>query len=233
MASPPSPVQLNSTGVPVLGSLPSIPTHITLPTIELHSVLRVLSSATLLLGVPSIMVTTPPLPISSLRSVKFNVSRMVTIILVLVCAMIPPRIFPSQEGKDSDFFLNSSGIFALVTLVLLFMTFTSTFFVPAFVHICTHFFKRPLAIVVPPRTPLLHTPSALPDNGLDSFAAGPSGTNQSSPRTIHDELLLRKERALQKKQLKKRIVWDVGVWAMLFSSVAGVVGAFGRLAGVW
>lgn len=233
----PSPLPLNATHVHVVGAIPSLPTDITLPTIQVHTLIRIFASASLILGIPSIIVTTPPLAIPSLRSAKFNVSRVITIIFVFVCALVPPGRFPDQDNKKTksfdEFFFNSSGIFAVVIVIVLFMTFTSTFFVPAFIHISTHFFKRPLAIVVPPRTPLLHTPSDLPvDNGSNAIA-GPSRTHQSSPRMIHDELLLRKERALQKKQFKKRIVWDIGVWLLLFASVAGVVGAFGRLAGAW
>jgi hypothetical protein len=42
---------------------------------------------------------------------------------------------------------------------------------------------------------------------------------------------LRKERALQKKQLKKRIAWDIGVWMLLLTSLAGLIGYGGYLAG--
>jgi hypothetical protein len=107
---------------------------------------------------------------------------------------------------------------------MLLMALTSTYFVPAFVHIIIHIIKRPLAIVVQPRTPLLHTPSPSGDLG---------NTTSVSPRTIHDELLLRKERALQRKQFKKRIVWDTGVWVLLGASATGVVFVAGKFVGVW
>lgn len=52
-------------------------------------------------------------------------------------------------------------------------------------------------------------------------------------RTLGDELLQRKERALQRKQFKKRVVWDIGVWALLMASAAGFAWGVGRLAGQW
>jgi hypothetical protein len=140
------------------------------------------------------------------------------ITIVVLLSLIPPRTFP----QDDETYISSSGLFAVLTLV---MALTSTYFVPAFVHVLTHFFKRPLAIVVPPRTALLHTPSG----DLDTA----DGSRQSSPRTIYDELLLRKERALQRKQLKKRIVWDIGVWLLLGASGTGVVFVAGNFVGVW
>jgi hypothetical protein len=45
--------------------------------------------------------------------------------------------------------------------------------------------------------------------------------------------LLRKERALQKKQFKRRIVWDVGVWGMFVWGGVGLVWAVGRVARRW
>jgi hypothetical protein len=91
------------------------------------------------------------------------------------------------------------------------------------VHIIAHFFKRPLAIVVP-QTATAPT-SATRDN---------SGSALASPQSARpDELLLRKERALQKKQFKRRIVWDVGVWGMFVWGGIGLVWTVGRVAGRW
>jgi hypothetical protein len=149
--------------------------------------------------------------------VKFNVSRVLAIIIVVLLSVIPPGTHNTRGTKS----YLSSGFFAVLTVIMLLMALTSAYFVPAFVHIITHFFKRPLAIVVQSRTPLLHTPSDL-DN-----------TTGVSPRTIHDELLLRKERALQRKQFKKRIVWDTGVWVLLGASATGVVFLAGKFVGVW
>ena len=60
-----------------------------------------------------------------------------------------------------------------------------------------------------------------------------SSSPESNPRGVYDELLLRKERALQKKMFKKRIVWDIGVWVLLGASAAGVVIAAGGFVGVF
>jgi hypothetical protein len=146
------------------------------------------------------------------------------IIVVVLISVIPPSAYPHYKTRGAESYLSSSGFFAVLTVIMLLMALTSTYFVPAFVHIVTHFFKRPLAIVVQPRTPLLHTPS--PSGDLDN-------TTSVSPRTIHDELLLRKERALQRKQFKKRIVWDTGVWVLLGASVTGVVFIAGKFVGAW
>jgi len=125
--------------------------------------------------------------------------------------------------RRKEFYLSSSGFFAVLTVMLL-MALTSTYFVPALVHAITHFFKRPLAIVVQPRTPSIHTPSPSGD---------PDDSIGVSPRTIHDELLLRKGRVLHIKQFKKRIVWDTGVWVLLGASATGVVFIAGKFVGVW
>ncbi|KDR83024.1 hypothetical protein GALMADRAFT_152014 [Galerina marginata CBS 339.88] len=219
----PIPIPLNETHVPILHSVPSLslPSGIALPVIQIYAVRRILAASTILLGVPSVILTTPPFAIPSLRSAKFNVSRVCTIFIVLVLSMIPPRTIPSAVNDDKteepqDYYLNSSGIAMVLTIIVLLMTLLGTFFVPAFLHVLTHFFKRPLAIIAPPRTPLLHTPSASTEFG-DAQAS-----RHSSPRAVYDDLLLRKERALQKKQFKKRIIWDIGVWLLLGASSVSV-----------
>ena len=114
------------------------------------------------------------------------------------------------------------------------MALLSTYFLPAFVHISTHFFKRPLTIVIPRKSTQQHFSAPDLNSAVDDGAQGiGSGSRQSSPKTIHDELLLRKERALQKKQFRKRIVWDIGVWTLLFASVALVGFTICGFAGVW
>lgn len=103
---------------------------------------------------------------------------------------------------------------------------------PAFVHISTHFFKRPLTIVIP-RKPTQQNSSALNSAVNDDARGIGSASRQSSPKAVHDELLLRKESVLQKKQFRKRIVWDIGVWTLLFASVALIVFTICGFAGVW
>jgi len=62
---------------------------------------------------------------------------------------------------------------------------------------------------------------------MDAEEGGPS------TRGIRDELLLRKERALQRRQLKKRVIWDLGSWLVLGTTVAGLGLLVGGLAGAW
>ncbi|KAF8130425.1 hypothetical protein K438DRAFT_1923198 [Mycena galopus ATCC 62051] len=103
--------------------------------------------------------------------------------------------------------------------VLLVCACAGTFFLPALVHITIHFFKRPLAIVVPPPEMPMESPAHQAHQALPSAA---------------DELLQRKERALQRRQWRKRMVWDVGVWVLLLPvGGGGVVWGVGRLAGKW
>ncbi|PPQ79937.1 hypothetical protein CVT25_003009 [Psilocybe cyanescens] len=207
----------NSTFVPILNSMPSLSPSLSpelaLPTIQIQTIRHVLAAITLILGTPSIIITIPPFLIP-IRSAKFNVSRVCTILMVLLFAMIPPRVFLNPETNESSSYLHSSGFFALLTILLLLMSFIGTYLLPAFLHALQHFVKRPLAIVVPPRTPLLQTAPG---------SSGVPSSHQSSPRAMYDELLLRKERALQQKQFRKRIVWDIGVWLLLGASGTGVV----------
>jgi hypothetical protein len=153
----------------------------------------------------------------------------------MVCGLIPP--FPRSEDptksrNNKDSFLNSAGVFGFIIFITLFMAHMGTYFIPTFLHVSQHFFKRPLAIVVP-RTQPSQTP---PEAGeLGNAHIGPSISRRSLPPSprIHDELLLRKERALQKKQLKKRIAWDIGVWVLLLTSLTGLIGYGGYLTGAW
>ena len=109
------------------------------------------------------------------------------------------------------------------------MALLSTYFLPALVHISTHFFKRPVSIVIPRKN--VQQNSSVVEN--DAHGIG-SESRQSSPtNAAHDELLLRKERALQKKQFRKRIVWDVGVWTLLLASIALVAFTISGFAGLW
>lgn len=76
----------------------------------------------------------------------------------------------------------------------------------------------------PPSTPLLE----------EGLGHGEQPTNGSHERSAADDLLQRKERAMQKRQLKQRIVWDIGVWVMLIPiGGGGFIWAIGRLARKW
>jgi hypothetical protein len=75
---------------------------------------------------------------------------------------------------------------------------------PALLHIITHHFSSPRAIV-------LHTGD-----------------------TVADELLRRKERMLQRRRLGRRLAWDVAAWALVlgFGGFGGAA-VVARLAGAW
>ncbi|KAF9779594.1 hypothetical protein BJ322DRAFT_364892 [Thelephora terrestris] len=50
---------------------------------------------------------------------------------------------------------------------------------------------------------------------------------------MHDPLLQRKERLLQRRRLYQRLVWDIGAWMLLIPVGGGcLVWAGGRLAGL-
>ena len=212
-----------------ISSIPlPLPLDISLFLMEFQTILAFL---TLILGIPSVIVTTPP-ALPKFRSVKFDVSRVFTIFLVLLLAMIPPRSFPDLATSDHSY-LGSSGVSTVLTVVLMVMALLSTYFLPAFVHISTHFFKKPVTIVIPRK--LVQQHSSAPTSAVDNDARGiGSGLRQTSQMdAVHDELLLRKERALQKKQFRKRIIWDIAVWTLLLTSMALVVFTICGFVGLW
>jgi len=246
-------IDRNSGHIPVLDTRYYPTPRLPIPNvrIQIHTLINILSASTLILSVPSVLVASPPVNIP-LRSAKFNTSRSLTLLFIILCALIPPSHFPTPPSEDDDprqpntntNFLDSSRFFGVISLLVLFMAYTGMYFVPTFVHVSEHFFKRPIAIVVPPQTPLTHTHSHSPSSGADGEDSRPPSHREpfdsvqaSSPRTVtsrvHDELLLRKERALQKRQFRRRIVWDVGVWALLITSVMGMIGYGGYLVGAW
>lgn len=207
-----------------------LPSDISLLLTEFQTILAFL---TLTLGIPSIIVTTPP-ALPGFRSLNFNVSRVFTIFLVLLLASIPPHSFPDLATGDHSY-LASSRVSAVLTAIMMVMTLLSTYFLPAFVHISTHFFKRPVTIVIPRKPVQQH--SSVPnltsavDNDVHGIGSGPRQTSLTD--TVHDELLMRKERALQKKQFRKRIVWDIVVWTLFLASMALVVFTICGFVGMW
>ncbi|KAJ7715594.1 hypothetical protein DFH07DRAFT_974128 [Mycena maculata] len=170
------------------------------PLLRLQPAITIFNSLTLLLAIPSVLVTTPSLPIPERirHATTIPLSKYLTFTLAIVLSLVPTRIA------------------RILSDVLIASACASTFFLPALVHITTHFFKRPLSIIMPqmPSTPNPHVHEPLP--------------------AAADELLQRKERALQKRQFRKRVVWDVGVWVLLLPvGGGGFVWGAGRLAGRW
>ncbi|KAI0330492.1 hypothetical protein GY45DRAFT_1208512, partial [Cubamyces sp. BRFM 1775] len=107
------------------------------PPTSLKKIQTVLGAASLLLSIPSILITTPalPIPISIRRVTNFPLSKVLIYTITICLSILPASI--TRVGSD-------------VTLILAFL---STYVVPAFIHITIHNFRRPLSIVIPPTTP--------------------------------------------------------------------------------
>ena len=146
---------------------------------------------------------------------------------ILITAPALPLPLPRAVLRTTSFPL-SKVLTYLITLILallpdaatracsdiaLLLAFLNTYALPAALHIVLHQVRRPLAIVVPPTTPTV------------ALAPSPS---------LQDELLQAKERALQRRRLWRRLVWDVGVWVLLLPiGGGGTVWAAGRVVGRW
>ncbi|KAI0631913.1 hypothetical protein C8Q77DRAFT_1060500, partial [Trametes polyzona] len=175
-----------------------------LPSASLKTTVAVFSAAALLLSIPSILVTTPalPVPLSVRRSTNFPVSKVLVYLITVSLSLLPANV--ARLGSD----------------IVLVLAFLSTYVVPAFIHIVIHNFRRPLSIVIPPTTP------------NPALAPSPSSATGSDSR--HDELLQRKERTLQRRRLGRRLIWDIGVWVLLVPvGGGGFAWAVGRIADRW
>jgi len=164
--------------------------------LRLEHLIAIVHTLTLLLGIPFLSITAPPLPFpeSVRRVTPVFFSKVVTLTIATILSLVP---------------VNVSSVLSDVLLV---STLLSTYVLPAVVHLTAHIFRRPRSILIPP------TP-----NPRDAIP--PSESAQ-------DELLQRKERSLQRRQLRKRIIWDIGIWALVLPvGGGGVVWAIGRLAG--
>jgi len=110
--------------------------------------------------------------------------------------------------------LPSPAISVLEDITLL-LVLISSYFLPALLHIILHHMRRPLSILV------------------SASAQGPEANTSSHDADIH-ELLLRKERALQRRRSLRRIAWDLGVWFLLVPvGGGGLIWAVGRLTRAW
>ena len=104
--------------------------------------------------------------------------------------------------------------FRIASNLALFLVLLGSYVLPAVIHITAHNFEKPLSIVMPSTHPNPRSPSGSPG--------------------VQDELLQRKERSLQKRQLRRRLIWDIGVWVLLVPiGVWGIVWAFGKVGGYW
>ncbi|KAJ7784333.1 hypothetical protein B0H16DRAFT_1402171 [Mycena metata] len=178
------------------------------PPIRLQPFIVALNALTLLLAIPSVLVTAPPLPIPArIRRATSGLPTLFSPHLPFLLLAAALSLVPARAAR-------------VLSDALLACACAGTFFLPALVHITTHFFKRPLAIVMP-------TIPSPPSDERDRERGLPSPS-------AADELLQRKERALQKRQFRKRVVWDIGVWTLLLPvGGGGFVWGAGRLAGKW
>ncbi|KAJ8501988.1 hypothetical protein ONZ45_g11950 [Pleurotus djamor] len=149
--------------------------------------IAIFQTITLLLAIPPLIISMPTLPIPQRlhHLTGPTVTKTVMVVLLLASSILP------------------AFLLSVVNNLALILTLCSTFFVPAFLHIVVHNFKRPLSIIVPthPSTPITTHSPAHPE--------------PSTPISANDELLQRKERLLQKRQFRKRLVWDLGAWIMV------------------
>ncbi|KAJ3878677.1 hypothetical protein F5051DRAFT_405093 [Lentinula edodes] len=206
----------------VFAAFPNKPQAQDIPSYRVIPFILALSSITLLLGIPLVLTTTPslPLPERFRRSTTIPLSKTFIFVVVVLLSIVP--IYVSRVYND----------------VLIVCALVGTYFLPALVHICTHFFKRPLSIIMPtlpttPNDPYSATFSSnLPPLPDSSFGA--MSSTSTPPNSANDPLLQRKELMLQRKQFGRRVIWDIGVWTLLLPvGGGGFVWAIGRIAGRW
>ncbi|KIM63390.1 hypothetical protein SCLCIDRAFT_1214283 [Scleroderma citrinum Foug A] len=158
----------------------------------------------LVLSIPSIIVSTPSLRFPHiLYRYYVNPSRLFTIFCVVSLSLVSPSV--TCTLRDVTLLLACSG----------------TFLLPALTHITIHYFRRPLAIIIPQAS--RSVPGTPRSSGVGS-----------SSRPSLDPLLQRKERALQRRRLGRRLMWDIGIWLLLIPACAStLVWTVGRIARKW
>ncbi|KAJ3795573.1 hypothetical protein GGU11DRAFT_791726 [Lentinula aff. detonsa] len=204
----------------IFAASPNKPQSQDTPSYRLGPFILALSAITLLLGIPLVLTTTPSLPIPERlrRRTTVPLSKTIIFIIVVILSLVPMNVFRVY-----------SDILIICALV-------GTYFLPALVHITTHFFKRPLSIIVPALPSTLDNPlsanfsSSLPPLPDSSFSlVSPTST---PPNSANDPLLQRKELMLRRKQFGRRVIWDIGVWTLLLPvGGGGFVWAAARIAG--
>lgn len=207
---------LVATGLILPLLFPSVKYHGTRATDEdsvlIQDIIATLSSFILLLGIPPLLTSTPAIstPSPLHRYTNRPAGRYLNIILLFLLSLLP-RVF---DGILED--------------IVVFTVLTSTYFLPALLHIILHNMRSPLSIIVQPQ--LSHVrPGQDPDGETDAFEGGMFGHDRDT-----EELLLRKERALQRRRLGRRIMWDIGVWILLVPvGGGGLIWSIGRISGHW
>ena len=190
-----------------------------------------LASLTILFGVPQLLITIPTFPPGSFRwfQIGYRHRSMPEFLSKIFKKSIMPLSLVALIFITISFKLTTTLRLLTITLSTL-----ATYYIPAILHVLVHTFKSPLSIILPstyfsssfsttptPRQPNMNPP-ALGSSGSSGFTSsvGPSDSDMQSacPQTENDDLLQRKERALQKRQMRRRIVWDIWAWAILFGS---------------
>ncbi|KAE9391561.1 hypothetical protein BT96DRAFT_1024036 [Gymnopus androsaceus JB14] len=146
------------------------------PTTIIHRLtpfIHALSALTLLLGIPSVMATAPPVPPLPERvrrsrvgsSIPISFSKTILWVVVVLLAVIPRK---------------GARVFGDIVIVC---ALGGTYFVPALVHITTHFFKKPLSIIMPTLPTLnlnMTFSSVLPPVPLPSSSSAEPGPASAS-----------------------------------------------------
>ncbi|KAL5501545.1 hypothetical protein ACEPAH_8805 [Sanghuangporus vaninii] len=196
--------------LPVL--FPSVKSHGEKESTEISSFVKALlatiTAFILLLAIPPLIATSPAIimPFTLAGVSRRTVGKYAYLVVLFLLSLLPRALEPVLEDTA-------------VLLVLL-----SNYFLPALLHIVVHIIRRPISILVD--RPLLHHTSGVVS---DDEEVGAFGYDRET-----EELLLRKERALQRRRLGQRIIWDLGVWILLVPvGGGGMVWAIGRLVHAW
>ncbi|KAF8133824.1 hypothetical protein EV363DRAFT_1397236 [Boletus edulis] len=193
-------------------------------TVMSDNILLGLRIATLVLSIPSVVVSITSLPLHGVayRFIRTDLALSVITIVIFALSLVPPTIASILD--DVMLFV---AVFAAFLLPGMFSPFFSEMETQirgdgslALAHITIHYFRRPLSIVVPQARPSPSTPRR------SNF--------ERSPSPSRDPLLQRKERHLQRRRFGKRLLWDVAIWTVLLPiCVCVLVWAVGRLAQRW
>ncbi|KAI9573562.1 hypothetical protein HD554DRAFT_2310743 [Boletus coccyginus] len=204
-------LNLSSTVLAALLMLPLVTIHTASPyaptsTTTSDNLILGLRIAILVLSIPSIVVSVISLPFHHGVAYHFlhtDLALYVITVVILALSLVPPTVASILDD------------------VILFLAVFGAFLLPALAHITIHYFRRPLAIVVP------HAPSSVPNSPRSSDLG-------RSPSPSRDPLLQRKEWLLQRSRFGKRLLWDVVVWIVLIPTcICALVWAAGRLARRW
>ncbi|KAF8442880.1 hypothetical protein L210DRAFT_3143309 [Boletus edulis BED1] len=193
-------------------------------TVMSDNILLGLRIATLVLSIPSVVVSITSLPLHGVayRFIRTDLALSVITIVIFALSLVPPTIASILD--DVMLFV---AVFAAFLLPGMFSPFFSEIETQirgdgslALAHITIHYFRRPLSIVVPQARPSPSTPRR------SNF--------ERSPSPSRNPLLQRKERHLQRRRFGKRLLWDVAIWTVLLPiCVCALVWAVGRLGQRW